>query len=151
MRLSRNTKQLQKTLNEMFSLQIHVEIVLKILDFGDEDSDLSLKDRMNLIPLKNNCLQLLNEKISSYSQGFLAKAAKPLQDVFKRLIQRSIDLLKENTGIYSKAGSTQKAQSTINDLTSLNENLMAVIQFSCCAKTLSRSMQADSLEIAQEY
>lgn len=104
-----------------------------------------------MIPLKNNCLQLLNEKISSYSQGFLAKAAKPLQDVFKRLIQRGIDLLKENTSIYAKGGSNQMAQSTMNDLTSLNENLMAVIQFSCCAKTLSRSMQADSLEIVQQY
>jgi len=80
LRLSRNTKKLQQALNEMFSLQIHVEIVLKILDFGEdgEEESLSNKDRLSLIPLKNNCLQLLNEKISSYNQGFLAKAVKPL-------------------------------------------------------------------------
>ena len=42
LRLSRNTKKLQQAMNEMFSLQIHVEIVLKILDFGEgEDTDLS--------------------------------------------------------------------------------------------------------------
>ena len=87
LRQSRNTKKLQQALNEMFSLQIHVEIVLKILDFGDsEDSSLSAKEKMSLIPLKNNGLQLLNEKLSSYSPGFLSKGSKPLQEVFKRLI-----------------------------------------------------------------
>ena len=60
------------------------------------------------MPLKNNCLQLLNEKISSYNQGFLAKAAKPLQDVFKRLITRAVDLLKENVAIYTNNGNGQQ-------------------------------------------
>jgi len=78
LRLTRNTKKLQQALNEMFSLQIHVEIVLQILDFGENDDSMSKKDKLNLIPLKNNCLQLLNEKMSSYNQGFLAKASKPL-------------------------------------------------------------------------
>lgn len=79
----------------MFSLQIHVEIVLKILDFGSDDGEkgLTKQERLSLIPLKNNCLQLLNEKISSYNQGFLAKGSKPLQGVFKRIITRSIELL----------------------------------------------------------
>lgn len=67
LRLSRNTKKLQQALNEMFSLQIHVEIVLQILDFGDHDSNLSRKQQASLIPLKNNCVQLLNEKMSSYN------------------------------------------------------------------------------------
>ena len=61
LRLSRNTKKLQQALNEMFSLQIHVEIVLKILDFGEDGEDgeeqrLDKKERLSLIPLKNNCL-----------------------------------------------------------------------------------------------
>lgn len=58
LRLSRNTKKLQQALNEMFSLQIHVEIVLKILDFGEdgEEQRLDKKERLSLIPLKNNCL-----------------------------------------------------------------------------------------------
>ena len=73
-----NTQELQKALNDMFSLQIHVDIVLKIIGVGAEDSELSLKDRMELLPLKTNPLQLLIEKITSYNQGFLAKATASL-------------------------------------------------------------------------
>jgi len=67
LRLSKNTQELQKSLNDMFSLQIHVEIVVKILAFGSDDSDLSQKEKMELIPLKTNTLQLLIEKITSYN------------------------------------------------------------------------------------
>ena len=48
--------------------------------------ELGKKQQMSLIPLKSNCMQLLNEKISTYNQGFLAKASKSLQEVFRRLI-----------------------------------------------------------------
>jgi hypothetical protein len=37
-----NTQELQKALNDMFSLQIHVDIVLKIIGVGAQDSELSL-------------------------------------------------------------------------------------------------------------
>ena len=62
----------------MFSLQIHVDIVLKVIGVGSEESELSLKDRMELLPLKTNTLQLLIEKITSYNQGFLSKATSSL-------------------------------------------------------------------------
>ena len=104
---------------------------------------------MNLIPLKNNCLQLLNEKISSYNQGFLAKASKPLQDVFKRLVQQSIDFLKEQKSTYE--GHASLKQTTVNDITIFNENLMAILQYTCCAKTLPRAMQLASVETVQAY
>jgi len=134
----------------MFSLQIHVEIVLQILDFG-ENNNSSKKDKLNLIPLKNNCLQLLNEKMASYNQGFLAKASKPLQQVYKRLIARSMELLNANSSVYKTDSGIVSKGSNLNDITALNESLMAVLQYTCCAKTLSRSLQTESLETVQSY
>ena len=55
----------------MLSLRIHVQIVLKILDFGHAEK----KQQGELIALKTNSVQLLIEKITSYSQGFLASAS----------------------------------------------------------------------------
>ena len=90
-----NTQELQKALNDMFSLQIHVDIVLKVIGVGSEDSELSLKDKMELLPLKTNTLQLLIEKITSYNQGFLSKATSSLQQVFKSLISEAVSMLNE--------------------------------------------------------
>ena len=133
----------------MFSLQIHVEIVLRILEFGQSDSSaLSKKEKSSLVPLKTNCLQLLNEKISSYNQGFLAKATKPLQSVFKRLISYSVERLSEGMTAYRGSAITHQVEA---EATAFNESLMAVLQFTCCAKTLPRVLQASSLDIVQQY
>ena len=139
LRLSRNSKKLQQALNEIFSLQIHVEIVLKILDLGQASNTLSKKERQALIPLKNNCLQLLNEKISSYNKGFLANASKPQQSVFRRLIEKAISLLREGSAAFSEERKAVN-ESHARDVTLLNESLLATLQFTCCAKTLSKQL-----------
>ena len=112
-----NTQELQKALNDMFSLQIHVDIVLKIIGVGAEDSELSLKDRMELLPLKTNTLQLLIEKITSYNQGFLAKATASLKQVFKSLISDSVSMLNEFLPVFKgKKATMQLYQADITAL-----------------------------------
>lgn len=81
----------------------------------------------------------------------MAKASKPLQQVFKRLISRTVQLLKENLSCFKlDAGIISKGHQVV-DITYLNESLMAVLQHTCCAKTLSRSTQVESLDIVQAY
>ena len=71
--------------------------------------------------------------------------------MFKRLIARAIELLKLNSGVYKTDSGIVTKGAHLNEVTALNESLMAVLQYTCCGKTLSKSMQTDSLEVVQSY
>jgi hypothetical protein len=126
-RIAKLNDQLQLALNQMVSLQIHVNIILRILEFGSQQQ---------LTSLKTNSIQLLIEKITSYPQGFLANSASVVQHSFRALLNKSISLLRANP------------PGTDNQLSLC---LLILMSRTACARTFNESVQQECLAVIQEY
>lgn len=81
-RLQSAIQKWQHALNEMMSLHIHVQLVMKVLD-------------MSPLNLKVNILCLLLDKLSTFTGGWLSKCSNDLQKVITKLVLKCIVMLKE--------------------------------------------------------
>jgi len=89
----------------MLSLEIHVKIVLKVLQFS-----------INKVttPLKTNSLQLLIDKITTFRQGFLSTASTSLIAIFTELLELSIALLETFlTALEKKKGKSSESNADL--------------------------------------